>query len=91
MKKTMMMLFAVLCSAATPTVFGAVRGESTPVMIDTVTIANLVTSPLVESMTLSLWWGAAWIGGNANATVVIKDNGTEVKRATGTGDRKSVV
>ncbi len=36
--------------------------------------------------TVVLPWDATWIGGDANATVVILDNGTEVKRATGAGD-----
>ncbi|MBQ7190067.1 MAG: leucine-rich repeat domain-containing protein, partial [Kiritimatiellae bacterium] len=75
MKKTMMLMLALLCGAVAPSVFGAVRGESTPVAINT--IQDPVATMII--------WNAAWVGGNANATVVIKDNGTEVKRATGTG------
>ena len=83
MKRVMMLVLVLLCRAIiTPSAFGA-RGESSPVAIDTVTVANLSVSPLVES--LALWWDATWVGGNSGATVVIKDNGTEVKRATGTG------
>ncbi len=31
-------------------------------------------------------WDASWIGGDTNATVVIADNGAEVRRATGAGE-----
>jgi len=51
-------------------------GDSAPFRLDT-------TSPVGDSIFIS--WDASWIGGNANATVVIKDNGTEVKRTTGSG------
>ena len=52
-------------------------GDSAPFRLDT------STSPVGDSISIS--WDASWIGGNANATVVINDNGTEVKRTTGTG------
>ena len=55
-------------------------GDSAPFLLDTVTPS---TSPTVTSLSVS--WNASWIGGNANATVVIADNGTEVKRTTGAG------
>ena len=53
-------------------------GDSAPFVLDN------ATSPSGESVVLP--WNAEWIGGNANATVVITDNGTEVKRATGSGE-----
>ena len=46
-------------------------------------VLDNATSPSGESVILP--WNAEWIGGNANATVVITDNGTEVKRAIGSG------
>ena len=58
-------------------------GASTrsPVKIDTKTISS---SPIVESLPIS--WGGGWIGGNTNATVLISDNGKEIKRVTGSGE-----
>ncbi|MBR4654468.1 MAG: InlB B-repeat-containing protein, partial [Kiritimatiellae bacterium] len=56
-------------------------GDSVPFRLDTVTIS---TSPVVDSLSIS--WDASWIGGNANATVVIADNGVEVKRTMGSGE-----
>ena len=53
-------------------------GDSAPFVVDN------ATSPSGESVVLP--WNAEWIGGNANATVVITDNGAEVKRATGIGE-----
>ena len=53
-------------------------GDSAPFVL------NNATSPFGESVVLQ--WNAAWIGGDANATVVIMDNGTEVKRTTGAGE-----
>ena len=53
-------------------------GDSAPFVLDN------ATSPSGESVVLP--WNAGWIGGDANATVVITDNGTEVKRATGSGE-----
>ena len=47
-------------------------------------VLDNATSPSGESVILP--WNAEWIGGNANATVVITDNGTEVKRAIGSGE-----
>ena len=40
--------------------------------------------PIVDDLVMT--WDALWIGGNANASVVISDNGVEVKRATGAGE-----
>ena len=56
-------------------------GDSAPFLLDTVTTT---TSPVVDSISVS--WDASWIGGDAGATVVIADNGTEVKRTTGAGE-----
>ena len=53
-------------------------GDSAPFVVDN------ATSPSGESVVLP--WNAEWIGGNANATVVITDNGVEVKRTTGIGE-----
>ena len=53
---------------------------TSPVAVDTVTIDG---DQIVDSLQVS--YDAAWIGGGANATVVIADNGTEVKRTTGAG------
>ena len=53
-------------------------GDSAPFVLDN------ATSPSGESVVLP--WNAEWIGGNTNATVVITDNGIEVKRATGIGE-----
>lgn len=55
-------------------------GDSAPILLDTVTTS---TSPTVNSLDIS--WNAAWIGGDENATVVIADNGTEVRRAADVG------
>ena len=53
-------------------------GGSAPVSV------NLLENPIVGDALVQ--WNAAWIGGSENATVVISDNGTEVKRVTGTGE-----
>ena len=53
-------------------------GESAPFVLDNATL------PSGESVVLP--WNAEWIGGDVHATVVITDNGTEVKRATGSGE-----
>ena len=53
-------------------------GDSAPFRLDT------RTEPVEES-SIDVTWNASWVGGDAGATVVIADNGTEVKRATGTG------
>jgi hypothetical protein len=54
--------------------------EAAPVAID----SRVDVEPVLDSVVLP--WDAAWIGGDANATVVIADNGTEIKRATGAGE-----
>ena len=51
--------------------------DSMPFVID-----SMMVSPRVDSVP----WNAAWVGGDSNATVVIMDNGSEVKRATGAGE-----
>ena len=53
-------------------------GDSASVALD------LRTEPLVDSM--AVMWDSSWVGGDANATIVIADNGTEVKRTTGAGE-----
>ena len=66
---------------ATTIVFAAMfvlAGDSASFVLDN------ATSPSGESVALP--WNAEWIGGDANATVVITDNGTEVKRASGSGE-----
>ena len=62
--------------AAVAMVFGS-AGDTAPFLLDTAQSA-------VDSLPVS--WDAAWIGGDVNATVVIADNGTEVKRTTGVGE-----
>lgn len=79
MKKNILAI--MLCAfAAQMTVAGTISGSSAPVAID----SRLGENPVLESVVLP--WNAEWIGGNANATVVITDNGTEVKRARGSGE-----
>ena len=51
-------------------------GDSEPFRLDT-------ALPAMDS--LSVAWDASWIGGDANATVIVKDNGTEVRRMSGVG------
>ena len=53
-------------------------GDSSPFVLDN------TSSPSGESVVLP--WNSEWIGGNAYATVVITDNGIEVKRTTGIGE-----
>ena len=52
--------------------------DSASVSIDT------YDEPELDSIVIS--WDSAWIGGNSGATVVITDNGEEVKRVAGAGD-----
>ena len=54
-------------------------GDSAPVAID----CRMNIEPVLASVVLS--WDASWIGGDADAVVVILDNGVEVKRTSGTG------
>ena len=72
-------ILAVIASALTLTSFGDVicSGVSAPVAIDS------RVEPVIDSVAVE--WNASWIGGDTNATVVISDNGTEVKRTTGAG------
>ena len=44
---------------------------------------DLRTERIAESIDIS--WDASWIGGDAGATVVIADNGDEIKATTGAG------
>lgn len=52
--------------------------ESNPFILDT------MSSPVAGNLPIS--WSATWIGDDANATVVIEDNGEEIMRATNTGE-----
>ena len=67
----------VATALASVAMFGR-AGDSAPFVLDN------ATTPSGGSVVLP--WNAGWIGGNANATVVITDNGREVKRATGAGE-----
>ena len=69
--------YVIAMAIAFAAMFGH-AGDSAPFVV------NNATSPSGESVILP--WNAEWIGGNANATVVITDNGTEVKRTTGIGE-----
>ena len=62
--------------AATPV---SVHGDTTTLRLDT------RTEPLAADA-IVLSWNASWIGGDAGATVVISDNGAEVRRTTGAGE-----
>ena len=73
----MKMTKTILTMAAAMAMTIGHAGDSAPFRLDT------STSPVGDSISIS--WDASWIGGNANATVVIRDNGTEVKRTTGAG------
>ena len=74
-----MMKLIVTVTATLAAVIG-LAGDSAPFPLDTIVTP---TSPIGEIL---VSWDAAWIGGDANATVVIKDNGTEVKRVMGKGE-----
>ena len=54
--------------------------EAAPVATD----SRMDVEPALDSVVVA--WDASWIGGDAGATVVIADNGAEVKRATGEGE-----
>ena len=54
------------------------NGATTTLRLDT------RTTPIVAD-TIDITWDSSWIGCDAGATVVIRDNGTEVKRTTGVG------
>ena len=75
MSKQISAVFVVLVAAI------AWAGDSAPFTLDT---AMSATSPIVDSMQVS--WNAEWIGGEANAAVVIMDNGVVVKHMTGAGE-----
>ena len=62
------------------TVQSGLAADSTAFQLDTVMTA---TSPIVDS--LSVNWDAEWIGGNPEASVLITDNGAELKWASGQG------
>ena len=70
----MRMINAIIMIMITLAAMFGHAGDSAPFVLDN------ATSPSAESVVLP--WNAEWIGGNVNATVIITDNGTEVKRAT---------
>ena len=74
MKMTKTILTIAVALAAT----AVLAGDSASFRLDT------STSPVGDSISIS--WDASWIGGEVNATVVIADNGMEIKRTTGTGE-----
>ena len=77
----MRMAKAIVAMAVAVTMAFGRAGDTAPFLLDTVS-----TSMSPEVGPISISWDASWVGGNPNATVVIADNGTEVKRATGTGE-----
>ena len=68
-------IFAMAALAATV----SRAGDSTPFPLDT------RTEPLVAD-SIAVTYDASWIGGDGSATVVISDNGVEVRRTTGAGE-----
>ena len=74
----MRMTKLISVSVALLAVMAGRAGDSAPLTID------LRETRIADSLTLN--WDASWVGGDAGATVVIADNGTEVKRATGVGE-----
>ena len=53
--------------------------DSMPFMLDTMVERTVASSIIVQ-------WDASWIGSNADATVVITDNGVEIVREIGFGE-----
>ena len=77
MKKSLFIVMVMVM--ARMTVGGVIcSGDSVPVAIDT------RDEPIVDVLDIS--WNAAWVGDEEDATVVITDNGEEVKHATGVGE-----
>ena len=74
MKSAKPIVFAI---AAFAVVLSA-NGATTTLRLDT------RTAPIMAD-SIDITWDSSWIGGDAGATVVIRDNGTEVKRTTGSG------
>ena len=74
----MKLIKSIIAMAAAWVVTIGYAGDSAPFRLDT------TTSPVGDSISIS--WDASWVGGDTNATVVIKDNGTEIKRTLGVGD-----
>ena len=71
---------SIVAITATLVATAAMAGDSAPFLLDT--RAELA----VKSSSIAITYDAAWIGGDAGATVVISDNGVEVKRTTGAGE-----
>lgn len=76
MKKKCLMTFSVVVVAQMTLGSVICSGDSASVVIDSRT----------EPVANSVLWNVSWIGGDAGATVVITDNGVEVKRTTGIGE-----
>ena len=74
----MRMIKLISVSVALLVVMAGRAGDSAPMIID------LREAPIADVLTLN--WDASWIGGDAGATVVIADNGVEIKRTTGVGE-----
>ena len=80
MKKQCSLVFA-FAAVAQMAIGGIIcSGDSASVAID----SRVDVDPALDSVVLP--WNASWIGGDAGATVVITDNGTEVRRTTGAGE-----
>ncbi len=54
-------------------------GDSAPFRLDT------CDDNIAHIKPFTMTWDASWIGGRSDATVVISDNGNEIKRTTGAG------
>ena len=80
MRKTLIILAGIMIAGMAAADFDVLySGDSAPTAIDL-----LDKKPVVDN--LKIPWDVTWIGGNANATVVISDNDTEVRHATGAGE-----
>ncbi len=73
----MKLIKSIIAMAAVMAAAIGYAGDSAPFRLDTA---------LPPAGSLSISWDASWIGGDTNATVVIKDNGTEIKRTLGAGE-----
>ena len=75
----MKMTKTILAMAAAMSVMVGYAGDSAPFRIDT------RDDNLAHLNPFTMTWDASWIGGSSDATVVIADNGNEIKRTTGAG------
>ena len=76
--RTMVLSIAVLAQSAIGGIICS--GDSSSVAID----SRVGIESVLDSIVLP--WNASWIGGDSEATVVITDNGVEVKRVAGAGE-----